>query len=218
MNLDELKAAWKIFDDRLQATQVINEKIIISMITQRSSTRFSKVKTEYVLGLSWMLICLMVGCAVFFGNPFDYELTVQYIPIAIYCICLIILMASLVTAYLQWQNISITHNNLDVALRKIIAVYERPKKFINYTLIVFLATSVCLFPLSFLPHSIERLGFWPALGERLIPMSVAAFLLFIAHKMGAFRERHVEKFKEDLGELEELKVMSAELSKNEIVV
>jgi hypothetical protein len=36
--------------------------------------------------------------------------------------------------------------------------------------------------------------------------------LYVAHKLGAFKERHKDKFKDDLNELEELKRMSRELS------
>ena len=90
-------------------------------------------------------------------------------------------------------------------------MYEKPKKFLKYTLIVFLFTQVFLFPLSFLPPSIERLGFWPALAERMIPIAIVAGLLIIASKLGAFKERQGERFKNDLSELQELKAMAMEL-------
>jgi len=211
MNLDELKTAWQEYDRKLQTTQTINEKVIVSMIKERSSARYSKVRREYILGFIWMLICLFMGCAVLLGNPFDYDLRIQYAPTVIFCGCIIILLAAMIRAYLDLQNITISHNNLDVSLKKIIAVYERPQKFLWYTVIVFLFTQVFLFPLSFLPHSIERLGLWVALAERLIPISIAVLMLFIAHKLGAFKERHKNKFKEDLSELQELRSMSAEL-------
>jgi hypothetical protein len=36
MNLDELKSAWQIYDQKLQVSQAINEKIIVSMIRESS--------------------------------------------------------------------------------------------------------------------------------------------------------------------------------------
>jgi len=78
--------------------------------------------------------------------------------------------------------------------------------------IVFLFSQVVLLPLSFLPKNIEQFGFWPAMAERLIPISISGFLLFAAYKLGAFKERNAEKFKDDLNELETLKAMKSELA------
>jgi hypothetical protein len=211
MNLDELKTAWKEYDRKLTSTQNIQEKIIISMIAEKTNTRFVTVKRNYAIGLLWMFICLLLGVMVLWGNPFDYTYRIQYVPIIIYCACLIILTGALLVSYWGLQNITITHYNLDVSLKKIIAVYAKPKKFLKYTLIIFLISNVFLFPLSFLPRSIERLGVWNALAERLIPISISALLLFIAHKLGAFRDKHGKQFRAYQQELKELKEMSSEL-------
>lgn len=211
MNLDDLKTAWKEYDRKLQSTQVINEKIIVSMITERSGSRFSKVRRQYMLGFAWMFICLTFGILIILTNPFDYRYTFQYIPMILFAIGLIIIMGGMSQAYLALQKITITHNTIDEALKKIIAVYEKPKKFLHYTIVVFLFSQVFLFPLSFLPRSVETRGLWPALAECIIPISIAALMVFAAYKLGAFKERHVGKFREDLSELEALKAMSAEL-------
>ena len=212
MSINELKSAWHEYDRKLQSTQVIHEKIITSMIKDRSASRFSVVKRNYMIGFSWMAICLLAGCAILFGNPFDYSFKIQYVPIIIYVVCLVILMTAMVKAFAGLNSITIHHHNLDVALKNIIKIYEQPQVFLKYTIIVFLFSQFILFPLSFLPPSIERLGLWPALGERLIPISISLLLFFIAYKLGAFKQRQVKKFKEDLSELEQLKAMSAELT------
>jgi hypothetical protein len=66
------------------------------------------------------------------------------------------------------------HRTIDDSLKKIIAVYEKPKRFVKYILIIFLISQVVLFPLSFLPRNIENMGLWTALAERLISISIAA--------------------------------------------
>jgi hypothetical protein len=217
MNIDEIKTVWKEYDRKLQASRIINEKIIVSMITERTTTRFSKVRRNYIMGLLWMFICLLFGFAVIFGNPFDYKYFIQYMPMIIYCICLVILMSALFVSYLRLQNITITHHNLDISLKKIIAVYVRPNKFLKYTLIIFLISQIFLFPLSFLPPNIERMGLWKALADRIIPVSISALMLFIAYKLGAFKDRHGKKFREDQRELQELRTMSLELQEGESV-
>ncbi|MEX2230631.1 MAG: hypothetical protein WD824_00615 [Cyclobacteriaceae bacterium] len=214
MNLDDLKTAWKVYDRKLQSTQAINEKIIISMITERSDTRFSKVRKQYVIGFLWMFVCAAFGILVILTNPFDYQQTIQYIPMVIFITGLAILMGGMTTRYFALQKIIISHNNIGEALKQVIAEYEKPRKFLYYTVIVFLFSQAFLFPLSFLPRSIEIRGLWPALGERLIPISIAVLMLLAAYKLGAFKTRHVDKFREDLNELESLKAMSAELSEN----
>jgi hypothetical protein len=211
MNLDELKTTWKEYDRKLQTTQQINEKILVSMITERAGNRFVKVKRNYIMGFAWMMLWLAFSVLVIAANPFDYAYGIQYIPMVIFGIGLVILMAGLLRSYLIFQRISITHHNVGEALKRIIAIYERPKKFFNYTIIVFLFSQTVLFPLSFLPRSIERMGLVPALAERMIPIFIAGLLVFLAFKLGAFKERHVDKFREDLNELQELKAMSAEL-------
>jgi hypothetical protein len=211
MNLDELKTAWKAYDRRLQSTQALNEKIITSMISERSGLRFSKVRTRYVIGIVWMLICLAFSILVIMTNPFDYVHSMQYIPIGIFAGCLVILIGGLVKSYVGLKHIRITHNNVDESLKKIIAIYEKPKKFLYGTVVVFLFSQTVLFPLSFLPRNVEKMGLWTALVERMIAISIGALILFIAFKLGAFKERQAEKFKEDLNELQSLKAMSAEL-------
>jgi ABC-type multidrug transport system fused ATPase/permease subunit len=215
MNIDELKTAWSAYDTKLRSSQLLSEKIISSMITERSSSRFSKVKRNYVIGLAWMIACLLIGFAILFGNPFDYKWNLQYVPIIIYCTCLTILIGALVVSLLHLKDITITHHNIDESLRKIIAVYERPGKFLKYTVILFLFSQLFLFPLSFLPASIERRGLWGALVERFIPISISALILWIAYKLGAFKERYGKKFKDDLSELEELKAIAAELREDQ---
>ena len=217
MNIDELKTVWKEYDRKLQTSQVINEKIIVSMITDRTNNRFYKVRQNYAMGLLWMFICLLFGFAVLLGNPFDFRYFIQYVPTIIYCTCLIILMGSLLVSYVKLQNITITHHNLDQSLKKIIAVYAKPGKFLTYTLVIFLISQVFLFPLSFLPANIERMGLWKALGERIIPISISILMLFIAFKLGAFKDRHEKKFREDQRELQELRAMSRELQAEEFV-
>jgi hypothetical protein len=158
-----------------------------------------------------MVICLAFSILVILTNPFDYGYKIQYIPMGIFAICLIILIGGLLHAYRALKDISITHNNVDDSLKRIIAIYEKPKKFFYNTIIVFLLSQTVLFPLSFLPRHIEKMGLATALVERTIAISIAALILFIAFKLGAFKDRHAEKFKEDLNELQSLKAMSAEL-------
>jgi hypothetical protein len=211
MNVDELKTAWQSLDKKLHATKTLNEKLIASIVTERSGNRFQVVRRNYRIGFAWLILCLFAGLAVIFGNPFDYEYILQYIPMVFYCMGLIAITGWMMQSYTHLGRIKLDQANIRAALKDIVAIYERPQKLMRYVLWVFIFSQTILFPLSFLPKSIDRIGLWPALGERMIPITIAVLMLFIAYKLGAFKERHGAKFKEDLNELEQLKKMAAEL-------
>lgn len=212
MNLEELKMAWSSYDQQLKASQRIQDEVITSMITNRSSSRFSGVRKKYMIGILWMMLCLIAGVVIITTNPFDYRFGLQYIPMCIYSTCILVLIIGIIKNYLRLHTITIEKETLEVSLKSIIQEYEKPQRFMHYTLIVLLFTAVVLFPLSFLPAAIEKMGWGIALAERLVPIAISALLLFIAYKLGAFREKNAPRFKEDLSELEQLKAMSKELN------
>src|SRR4051812_24809303 len=91
MNVDELKTAWQSLDRKLHATESLNERLITSIVTERSGNRFQAVRRSYLIGFVWLCLCLIAGFAVIFGNPFGYEYALQYIPMLIYCIGLMVI-------------------------------------------------------------------------------------------------------------------------------
>jgi hypothetical protein len=83
----------------------------------------------------------------------------------------------------------------------------------NVVLIFFLSTAA-LFPLSMLPKNFAQENWWTLLSGRMIAVSISVALLLIAYKLGAFKERHLQKFKRDLNELVTLRSMLTELRGN----
>lgn len=211
MNIDELKAAWNVYDKKVEATHRLNEKVIATMIASRSDHRFTRVKRNIAFSIAWMFGWASLALLICLTNPFDYTMSWQYIPQWIFIGCVAIFCIGMLGTWAKLNSISITNTNVDASLKTIIEIYERPQKLQKYTLFLFLFSQVVLFPLSFIPREFERSGLWKAIGQQMIPMAVAALMLYIAHRLGAFKERHKDKFKEDLNELEELKRMSREL-------
>lgn len=213
MNIDELKTAWMAYDSRLKLTHKISDKLIMSMIKEKSQSRLTKVKRHYLIGLFYMAALLSLGMAVLIGNPFDYTYAIEYLPIAIYCLCLIILIVTMINTNIKLQQVEINHNNLETSLKRIANIfekYQKPGKFWGITLKLMLSTTI-LFPLSFLPRKIELIGLWGGITETLIPIAISATMIFIAFKLGAFKERNGKKFEEYTKELQELKGLSEEL-------
>ena len=215
MNLDEMKAAWQEYDTKLQSTQVLNEKLINSLIKERSFSRLSRVRRQYGFLLFFLLFWVLFDIAVLAGNPFDFKQFIEYIPIGIRCLCMIVLALAMLKFNIDLRKIELSHDSLYSSLNKIIKVvgsYENPDRLIGWALKLMLLSSAVLFPLSFLPRKIERTGLWEGIGDTLIPIAIALSLIFIANKLGAFKGRNEEKFREDLKELDELKNLSEEIA------
>ena len=79
MNLEELKSAWQVYDQKLRSSQAINEKIIFSMIRERSNSRISSIKRDNMLLLLLMFLEFFFLIAVFAGNPFDFDYLWQFL-------------------------------------------------------------------------------------------------------------------------------------------
>lgn len=211
MNVEELKSAWAAYDAQLKASNRLQQEMISSMIANRSTSRFYSVRRKYLLGVSWMTVCLVLAVTVIVTNPFDYQLTVQFVPLTLFSVCLLVLIIGMLAGYRNLKRITLEKETLAASLKHIIAEYERPQRLMNYTLIVLLFTAVVLFPFSFLPAAVKNIGLGAAIAERLVPIAISTLLLYVAYRLGAFRERDAPLFKEDLTELQQLRAMSNEL-------
>lgn len=219
MNLDEMKTAWKEYDEKLQSVQTLSDKLIHSMIRERSSSRLSKVRRQYLMLLIFMVFWLFIDLAVLLGNPFDYTQVIEYAPIGIRFLCMALLVLALLKYVRGLSKIEISQDSLVVSLNKVVRIvgkYERPGKLLSFALMMMLLSSAVLFPLSFLPRKIEQAGLWAGLADTLIPIGIALVLIAVAHVFGAFKSQQGEKFQQDLNELRELKGLSEELSKDEV--
>ena len=215
MELDELKATWKQLDIKLQNTQLISNKIIVSMIRERSSSRLAKVKRRYLFLLLYLAIWLSVGVAVLAGNPFDYSMQLEFAPIFVYCACLSVLTLFLIKINIDLQKVEVNQDSISISIKKIISIiekYKNPNQFLSWARRLLLVSTTVLFPLSFLPRKIARVGLQAGLIDTLIPILISAILVFVAYKLGAFKERNADRFKEYLTDLNELKGLSEQMN------
>lgn len=209
MNLDELKSAWQMYDQKLQASQAINEKIIKSMIRERSHSRVSRIKRENALLMLLMCLELFFLIAVFAGNPFDFTYLWQYVPYLFILVGNIMAIVVLFRVY-QMLKVEITDFNLSSFLQNMIATYERNKKAEGWFGVI-MFVSGCLTVFSFLPHKLANKSALEAMIDTAIPLSISIFIYWLAFKMGAFENRKSIEFRKDLDELEKL---SSELKEN----
>ncbi len=213
MNIEELKSAWQVYDKKIQSAQSINEKLIESMIKERSVSRVSVIKRQYQAFFFMLTAELFLILAILAGNPFDFKYKVQYIPYVLLGIGIIIAFLNLLKLYRK-LNGTLSGNSIGVFLKNILEMYEQNKVFEKWFGFIFLSVGFII-PLSFLPQKMERNSLTTSILETAVMMAGTLLLYLIAFRLGAFKNRHKEKFRNDLAELNELKAMSLELKEND---
>lgn len=209
MNIEDLKSAWQVYDKKIQAIQAINEKLIERIIKERSLSRVSLIRRQYHVFFFIMAVELFVLSAVFMGNPFDFKYQIQFIPYALVSVGVIVAFFHLLKLYRKLSG-PLSNKPIGVFLKNILESYEQNKVFEKWFGIIFLSVGLII-PLSFLPKKMENKSLTHALLETSLMMLGTLLLYLLAFRLGAFKNRHKEKFSKDLAELNELKAMSLEL-------
>jgi hypothetical protein len=202
MNLDELKSAWKVYDQKLQASQVLTERMIVGIIKERSRSRVAQIKRENTFFFILMVVELVLLVAIFLGNPFDFIYPIQFVPYGFLGIGITMAIIAIYRSN-AIVNTDMNSTTLGAFLNHVIKEYEKNKKLEGWFGILML-TSGCLAALSFLPNKLQKQSLTSALIDTLIPIGICLIIYYLAFKMGAFKNRKSEGFKEDLKELEEL--------------
>lgn len=202
MNLEELKSAWKVYDQKLQTSQLLTERLIVGMIKERSKSRVAQIKRENKWFFALMIFELLVLGAIFMGNPFDFIYKIQFVPYVFLAIGIIMALVSIYRSN-AIVNIDMNSTTLGAFLKNVLREYEKNKKLEGWFGILMLSSG-CLTVLSFLPNKLEKKGLNAALIDTLIPMGVCLIIYYLAFKLGAFKNRKSEGFKDDLQELEAL--------------
>jgi hypothetical protein len=214
MELEELKTTWGLYDKKIMSTQTITQKIIESMIKERSVSRVERLKKQYFGFFVLLIVEAGFMLAILFGNPFDFKYQIQFLPFLLLLMGIIVAFINL-TQYYEKINTSLIDKNIGTFLHGILEFYKKNKTYEKWFGIILFSIGF-LVPLSFLPPKIEKYGIQKALLDTSIPMLISLVLYFLAVKMGAFKKRHKESFKSDLEEYNELKGMSSELGESAI--
>ena len=209
MNIEEIKIEWKRVNQRLATTDRLNEQLIQSMLRERSRSRVSKIRRNNTVLMALMILNLLLIAAIFFGNPFDFKYTLQYIPYGILAIGVSLAIVSLIKSF-QSFNVDINGMNLESFLTKTLLEYEKNKKIETWFGRIILFAGL-LTALSFLPKKLENKELLPALAETALSVLITLAIYFIAYKAGAFKNRKKEGFENDLKEWKELKGIAADL-------
>jgi hypothetical protein len=210
MELEGLKTTWGMYDKKILSTQNITQKLIESMIKERSVSRVERLKKQYFSFFALLIVEAGFMLAILFGNPFDFKYQIQFLPFLLLLMGIIVAFINL-TRYYEKISKSLIDKNIETFLNDILDFYEKNQKYEKWFGLILFSIGF-LVPLSFLPPKIEKYGVLKGLLDTAIPMAISLVLYFLAFKMGAFKKRHKENFKSDLEEYNELKEMSGELN------
>lgn len=212
MNLEELKTAWQVYNKKILAVETINERLIESIIKERSVSRISAIKKQYNGYFIVLVAELIVLAAILTGNPFDFKYKLQFVPYVLLIIGVLVAFFNLLKVYRK-LNAPASASNIGSFLKNILHMYDQNKTFEKWFGLIFLSAGFAI-PLSFLPQKIERNGLSNAMIETGAMMAGTLLFYFLAFKFGAFKDRNKENLAKDLAELNELKAMSKELAEN----
>ena len=209
MNIDEIKTEWIRVNQKLATTDKLNEKLIQSMLKERSRSRVSKIRRENTMYMVLMILNLVLIAAIFWGNPFDFKYTAQYIPYGLLAIGVLMAIVALIKSF-QSFNVDINNMSLENFLTKTLYEYEKNKKIETWFGRIILSAGL-LTAFSFLPKKLENKDLWQALTETAGSIIITLVIYFVAFKAGAFKNRKKEGFENDLKEWNELKGIAVDL-------
>ena len=203
MNLDELKTAWLEYDSRLQATEEINHKIIVSMIKERSVSRTARIQNRYGVMLALFLFYSVCFPAAIVGNVFDYKTVIEFVPLILLTLACFTMVFFLLKARAKLKQVELEEWNLQQALEQIIVVYVKYRQILRSAVVITQVASVMTI-LSFLPRRIQGNGFWQGILSLLVPCVIVLVCLYVMRKRGGKVEDIEKGFRSDLAELKEL--------------
>jgi len=198
---EALRAAWQTCDQQWQTQKKVSERLIRSMIRERSVTTLAAMGRQNLLlaGLFLLYTAFFIACIV--GNAFDYTAVVFFIPLSVQAVACLVGALLLLSVYQRIKNISLANESLAGGLRQAIDANERHLKMIHKIWWCYFMAGAA-FPFTFLPAAIAKRGTAEALGYLVIPLVIILGMVLLAKKMGWFKSSKQESLKRHLAELE----------------
>ena len=201
INFDDIQAAWTAYDRKLASQKTLSEKLIVSMIRERSGSTLAVMGRKNLIMAALFLLYTVFFTACIAGNAFDYTHPLYYIPLVIQGITCFVFFMLLLNVYNNISKVQLSHEDLAGGLRKVIRVNDQHVAMGKKIWWGYFIAGI-LFPFTFLPRAVEHRGMAEAIGFTLIPVVIAGLLVLIAKKLHLFRDRNGELLKRNLHELE----------------
>jgi len=200
-NFEELQTAWQALDKKWAAQKALSEKLVLSMISERSGSTLTAMGRKNLAMAALFLFYTVFFTACIVGNAFDYEQPLFYIPLFIEVITCFVFAVLLWKVYRNINNVQLSRENLAAGLRKVISVNEQHLIMSRKIWWCYFIAGIA-FPFTFLPRVIEHRGMTEALGLTAIPVVIISVLVLMIKKLSLFKDRKNDLLKKNLQELE----------------
>lgn len=124
MKLDEIKEIWQVYDRKLTSTRLINEKMIKSIIREKSSSTLAKMRRNCLLTILWMSVVIWFSLMSIIHNAFDYQYKIQFLPLAIFIVAGVIFIVYLIKEYYN-TKVDLYNNSIKDSLINILNLHEK---------------------------------------------------------------------------------------------
>ena len=140
MELEALKKSWESLDRKMQNVAAFNQKLVESIISARVMTTVDKIRR--LNNFFYVVLCIEIIflIALFMGNPFDFQYTLQYVPYVLILIGVVLAFVNLIHLSNAIRKLS-PGDKIDHYLKGIVSMYDRNKRFEKWFGIIFLSLS-----------------------------------------------------------------------------
>lgn len=201
MDLDELKATWQAYDQKLDSTQRLSQQVLAIVRRNRSKSTIDKMMHEVRLPGAILLVLVFFFSAVIAGNAFDYTQLVEYVP----TVCYVIIAATgfyfLMGHNNELRRAGLHTHDLHYALTELIRLRIRHSTLMKWVWMLAMLTG----PMSMLPVVARKFA-----GENwvysllivLLPIGLTALSIGLASLAGLFTDHYLAELQEQVNELE----------------
>ncbi|GAB3964845.1 hypothetical protein GCM10028806_03020 [Spirosoma terrae] len=203
MELDEFKMIWKAYDQKLDATQQLGQKLLQLTLQNRSQSTIDKMLRELRPVLAILSGVVVFFSAVIAGNAFDYTRPIHYVPACLYMIVAIVGLYMSIQHRNNLRNKQLLTHDLYQTLTDIITLRLRHTRLMKWVwMSIMLAGSMVM-----LPTIARKLpeGWLNTLFLLLIPVGITTLSIGLASMAGMFKDLYVDELREQMNELETLR-------------
>lgn len=204
MDLDDFKATWQAYEQKLDSTQQLSHQLLDIMLRHRSQGTVDKMIREVRLATGILLVIMGFFSAVLAGNPFDYTRSLHFVPAICY-----LTIAGTGLYFLRQHSHALRQATLHTpdlyhALLALTQLrVQHTKQMGRVWILAMLAGSLIMLPViarKFAPES------WvSALLIVLLPIGITAVSIGLARVAGLFTDHHLSDLRQQVKELAELR-------------
>lgn len=207
MNLNELKATWKTYDDKIQASQKLTEQAVFQMIRDRSKGTLAKMAQSLRMAGLIMSAVVVFFSASIAGNAFDYPHWYFYIPSGLYMALAMVALIVVVRTHRQLSRVNLSQQNLYESLKTVLREHETAQAVLSKVWPLCMMAGF-LFAVSMVARKFEAYGTTNVV--LFLSAHVALILLLYAIARWIFRafdDQLGQELQEHIRELDQLKAV-----------